>query len=66
MKNNYDEIYEYAYKCGQDKGYSDGYFIGYNKAIDDFVNDIKENTMFKTFGIREVDIIKIAKQLKGE
>ena len=31
------EIYQKAYKEGQDKGFSDGHFFGYNKAIDDFV-----------------------------
>ena len=30
-------IYEKAYKDGQDKGFSDGHFFGYNMAIDDFV-----------------------------
>lgn len=37
----------------------------YNKAIDDFVNSCKENTMCKTFGLREIDIEKIAEQLKA-
>lgn len=38
---------------------------GYNKAIDDFVNACKENIMYKTFGLRECDIEKIAEQLKA-
>ena len=37
---------------------------GYNKAIDDFVNACKENSICKTFGLREYDIVKIAEQLK--
>ena len=36
----------------------------YNKALDDFVNACKENIMYKTFGLRECDIEKIAEQLK--
>ncbi len=35
------DIYERAYKEGQDKGLSDGRFVGYNKAIDDFVTRYK-------------------------
>ena len=35
------DIYERAYKDGYDKGSSDGYFVGYNKAIDDFVKKYK-------------------------
>ena len=38
----------------------------YNKAIDDFVNACKENIMYKTFGLRECDIEKIAEQLKEQ
>lgn len=37
----------------------------YNNAIDDFVNACKENIMYKTFGLRECDIEKIAEQLKA-
>lgn len=48
-----DEYCRYAYKSG------------YNKAIDDFVNTCKENIMYKTFGLRECDIYKIAEQLKA-
>ena len=40
--------------------------LGYNNAIDDFVNSCKENTMCKTFGLREIDIEKMAEQLKGD
>ena len=36
------EIYQKAYKEGQDKGFSDGHFFGYKKAIDDIVIKIKE------------------------
>lgn len=38
------DIYEQAYKDGQDKGFSDGEFIGRNKAIDDCIKvlDTKE------------------------
>ena len=35
------DIYERAYRDGQDKGLSDGHFVGYNKAIDDFAETIK-------------------------
>ena len=35
------DIYERAYRDGQDKGLSDGHFAGYNKAIDDFTETIK-------------------------
>ena len=31
------EIYQKAYKEGQDKEFSDSHSFGYNKAIDDFV-----------------------------
>ena len=36
-----------------------------NKAIDDFVNVCKDNTVCQTFGLRQCDIEKIATQLKG-
>lgn len=39
--------------------------LGYNKAVDDFVNACKENIIYKTFGLRECDIEKIAEQLKA-
>ena len=38
--------------------------LGYDKGVDDFVNSCKENIVYKTFGLREIDIEKIAKQLK--
>lgn len=37
---------------------------GYIKAIDDFVTACKENVLFKTFGLRGIDIIAIAQVLK--
>ena len=37
---------------------------GYNKAIDDFVNACKSNSLCQTFGLRQSDIEKIAEQLK--
>ena len=36
----------------------------YNKAIDDFVNAFKSNTLCQTFGLRQCDIEEIAEQLK--
>ena len=38
---------------------------GYNKAIDDFVNACKSNSLCQTFGLRQSDIEKIAEQLKA-
>lgn len=49
----------------RESSYKIGHKIGYNKAIDDFVKACKENTMYKTFGLRECDIEKIAEQLKA-
>ena len=37
----------------------------YNKAIDDFANACKSNTLCQTFGLRQCDIDKIAEQLKA-
>ena len=37
----------------------------YNKAIDDFVNACKSNTLCQTFGLRQCDIEEIAEQLKA-
>ena len=37
----------------------------YNKAIDDFVNACKSNTLCRTFGLRQCDIEEIAEQLKA-
>ena len=39
--------------------------ISYNKAIDDFVNACKRNTLCQTFGLRQCDIEEIAEQLKA-
>ena len=39
--------------------------LGYNKAVDDFVNACKSNTLCQTFGLRQCDIDKIAEQLKA-
>lgn len=35
------DIYERAYKEGQDKGLSDGRFLGYNTAINEFLGKCK-------------------------
>ena len=37
----------------------------YNKAIDDFINACKSNTLCQTFGLRQCDIEEIAEQLKA-
>ena len=37
----------------------------YNKALDDFVNACKGNTLCQTFGLRQCDIDEIAEQLKA-
>ena len=37
---------------------------GYNKALDDFVNVCKSNSLCQTFGLRQCDIEEIAEQLK--
>ena len=38
--------------------------LGYNKAIDDFVEKLKQDVMAITFGLRICDIDRIAEQLK--
>ena len=38
--------------------------IGYNNAIDDFVNASKRNSLYQVFGLRQCDIEEIAEQLK--
>ena len=38
---------------------------GYNKALNDFVNACKSNSLCQTFGLRQCDIEKIAEQLKA-
>ena len=40
--------------------------FGYDKGIDEFAEKCKANILCKTFGLREVDIDKIAEQLKGD
>lgn len=57
------DIYERAYKDGYDKGYSDGNFFRYNKAIDDFVKSLYKIGEHKGFDWD--DIFKVAEQLKG-
>ena len=37
---------------------------GYNKALNDFVNACKSNTLCQTFGLRQCDIDEMAEQLK--
>ena len=48
------EIYEKAYKEGQDEGFSDGNFFGYNKAIDDFVKLFKDKTSMENILIDDI------------
>ena len=45
-------------------GYEHGYSVGYNKAIDDFVNACKEDILFQIFGLHINGIERIAEQLK--
>lgn len=45
-------------------GFEEGMRKGYNKAIDDFVNSCKSNTLCQTFGLRKFDIYEIAEHLK--
>lgn len=40
------------------------YDIGYNKAIDDFLREIKIDVIATTFGLRICDAERIAEQLK--
>ena len=62
------EIYQKAYKEGQDKGFSDGHFFGYNKGIDDFVKFA--NTMptveEEDGTIRPMWLEEMAEQLKEQ
>ena len=46
-------------------GYEHGYSVGYNKAIDDFVNACKEDILCQTFGLHINGIGRIAEQLKA-
>ena len=48
------EIYEKAYKEGQDKGFSDGHFFGYNKAIDNFVKVFTSKTNMENKLVEEI------------
>ena len=68
------EIYQKAYKEGQDKGFSDSHFFGYNKAIDDFAEKLKPIIDEKIKGWTNSDdlrrwcersIDEIAEQLKA-
>ena len=59
------DIYERAYRDGQDKGLSDGHFAGYNKAIDDFVEKAIEEQIQYDCPLDRHDIEKIAEQLKA-
>ena len=58
------DIYERAYRDGQDKGLSDGHFAGYNKAIDDFMEKAIEEQIQYDCPLDRHDIEKIAEQLK--
>ena len=44
----------------------DMYKLGYNKAIDDFVNACKEDILCQSFGLHQAGIERIAEQLKGD
>ena len=41
------------------------YRLGYNKAIDDFINACKEDILCQTFGLHQKNIERIAEQLKA-
>ena len=66
-------IYERSYKKGQDKGFSDGRFLGYNKAIDDFVKEIckmivqsENNGNYRFYAVEiKQAIADLAEQLKA-
>ena len=47
-------------------GYNHGFTDGFNKAIDDFVEKLKQDVMTITFGLRICDIDRIAEQLKEQ
>ena len=53
------------YKLGFQDGIVNGFENGYNKAIDDFADKLKQDVMTITFGLRICDIDRIAEQLKG-
>ena len=46
-------------------GFQDGIIAGNNKALNDFVNACKSNSLCQTFGLRQCDIEYIAEQLKA-
>ena len=64
------DIYERAYKEGQDKGLSDGRFVGYNKAIDNMVTSLIRNSRTEVIDgkialiVTDERIKLIAEQLK--
>ena len=45
-------------------GYNHGFTDGFNKAIDDFADKLKQDVMNITFGLRICDIDRIAEQIK--
>lgn len=60
------DIYEQAYKDGQDKGFSDGEYIGRNKVIDDCIKilDTKEPKYNDVLNDRH-DMIEYLRELKS-
>ena len=56
------DIYERAYKDGQDKGLSVGRSLGYNKAIDDLVSELHSLEFDNAYG---VNIVLVPKQLEA-
>lgn len=60
------DIYERAYKDGLDKGLSDGHFFGYNKAIDDFAELLRETRDNRTLRVNcdDLEIRHMADRLK--
>ena len=60
------DIYERAYKDGLDKGLSDGNFFGYNKAIDDFSELLRETRDNRTLRVNcdDLEIRHMADRLK--
>ena len=47
------------------KAFEKGKKVGYNKAIDDFCEKLKQDVMATTFGLRMCDVDRIAEQLKA-
>lgn len=59
------DIYEKAYKEGQDKGFSDGEFIGRNKAIDEFAERLRLDCLDNCYHEAHMfQILKVARELK--